>query len=118
MSTARIRIGTGLAATALVLSACSSSGGGGSSVSTSQLEGKLRKDPTITSLKSQLNNNAKAYNALVTCAAKAIKKEVDGGKVKDYVDGKISIEKLGTKAQGQKVGSEVETCAKNALGVK
>ena len=97
----------------LVLSACSSSGGG-SGVSESQLEAKLRKEPSLTAVKSQLSSKPKAYDILITCVAKAIKKDADSSKLKDYVDGKTSLNDLGTKAQGQKAGADAKACAQSA----
>jgi hypothetical protein len=110
----RTRLGILVAATALAASACSSSGGGGGGVSQSQVESKLRQEPQLSQLKTTLKSHAKAYDTLISCAAKAIKKDADQSKLKAYVDGKTSIDKLGSDAQGKKAEADLKSCVKSA----
>ena len=59
-------------ATVASLAACSSGGSGGGSVSQSQLEAKLKKEPSIAQLTKSGGQKAAVVNKLVDCAAKAL----------------------------------------------
>lgn len=100
----------------LGLAACSSSGGGGS-VSQTQLESKLRKDPQMTQLTTQLKGDKKKVDIVVTCIAKALKKDADQKDLADYVHGKKNLADIGGKAKGsaQKAHDDAQTCAQQAV---
>jgi hypothetical protein len=99
---------------ALGLAACGSSGGGGGSVSQSQLESKLKKDPQVSQLTARLKGSQ--ADIVLTCVAKALKKDADSGDLKDYVNGKKNLADIGGKAKGsaQKANTDAATCARNA----
>ncbi|MBE7188644.1 hypothetical protein [Jatrophihabitans endophyticus] len=104
-------------ATVASLAACSSGGGGGS-VSQSQLEAKLKKEPSIAQLTKAGGQKAAVVNKLVDCAAKALIKDANSSQLQQYVDGKISISKVKPKSSGAKDDAKnaVQACEKSAIG--
>ena len=97
---------------ALGLAACGSSGGG--SVSQSQLEKKLKNDPQVTQLTARLKGSQ--ADVVLSCVAKALKKDADSADLKDYVNGKKNLADIGGKTKGsaQKANTDARTCASKA----
>jgi uncharacterized protein YbcV (DUF1398 family) len=100
---------------ALVLPACSSSGGSGDSgVTTQQIADKLRKDPNVTALKSQLGDNVSKFNDFIECVAGAMKKDIKQSDLKAYLTGDKKLDSLATSKD--KVATDARTCAKQVGG--
>ena len=104
-------------ATVVCLAGCSSSGSSGGSVSQSQLEAKLKKEPSITALTKSGGAKAAAVNKLIDCAAKAYIKDADPTQLQEYVDGKISIGKVKPKSGDAKDDAKnaVAACEQSAI---
>lgn len=101
---------------AVSLAACSSSGGGGPSQS--DIEGKLKKDPQLTALESQLHLDKTKVDTVDSCVAKAMEKYVSKSDIQDYVNGKKQLGDLGAKSKGggQKADQYTKSCVQNSLG--
>jgi hypothetical protein len=107
---------TALTAVALTATACSSSGGDGS-VSVSQIQNKLKKDPAMSQLIAPLKGDKTKISKVETCIAKAMKKYVDKKDLKAYVDGKKNLPDLGGNSKGSaaKANEYTRSCATAAV---
>lgn len=114
MSSARIvRNATAalLAGAALVLTGCSSSVGG-ASVTQTQIENKLKQESELASVKTQVGTTK--FNSVVSCIAKTLKKDANGGDLDNYVHGKMKIDAVKGNKDSAKL--DVTSCVKSALG--
>jgi hypothetical protein len=57
-------------------------------------------------------------NAVLTCTASALQKDANAADLQQYVDGKITIDKVKAKSQaaGDAITDDIENCAKQAVG--
>lgn len=100
-----------------LLAGCSSSGGSGSGVSQSQLESKIKSEPSIQTLLKQGGAKASVTKQLVSCIATALEKDAKPADLKNYVAGKLTIEKVGAKSKtaDNQAATDAKTCASQVV---
>ena len=100
----------------LILVGC---GSDAATVSQSQVEAKLKKDSQVKSLLDQLPSAAKSKSdVIISCIAKALKKDASGGTLDDYVNGDGSLDDIRGKDSDSKdkATADVKSCVTTALG--
>lgn len=103
--------------TVCALVGCSSSKSSGG-VSLTQLEDKLKSEPSIQQAQAQAPPAGKGVvNALIECVAKAMEQQADPNELKQYVQGKLNLNDIGgkSKGSGNAAENEVKNCARPAI---
>lgn len=87
-------------------------------VSLTQLENKLKSEPSIQQAEAQAPPADKnVVNTLIACVAKAMQQQADPTELKKYVDGKLNLNDIGgkNKGSGNAAQNELKSCVGPAV---